>query len=116
MKYYAIYDTETGSLSKAQVKCLNDEVENIEVSKTVYDNFEKYIYSNGEILENPEYENDLLEKECLKQVNEIKQKLRELDLKSIRAIRANESDYLAKYETQAVELRAQLAQLNADEK
>lgn len=56
MKYYAIYNTETKELSKAQVKCLNAECVNIEVSKEVYDNLDKYIYQDGEIVLNPNYE------------------------------------------------------------
>lgn len=111
MKYYAIFDTQSNTLTKAQAKCLNEEVQNIEIQKSVYDNFEKYIYSEGEIIENPEYENVLLEIECQKQVEEIKQQLRDLDLKSIRAIRANETEYLETYEAQAQSLRMQLAEL-----
>lgn len=54
-KYYAQYDTRNGNLYKAQVKCLSDFIENIEVEKDVYDNLEKYMYSEGKIVENPEY-------------------------------------------------------------
>ena len=37
-----------------------------------------------------------------------------LDLKSIRAIRANDQEYLAKYEAQAEELRKQLKELSGE--
>ena len=56
MKYYAIYNTKTEELSKAQCRCLNSEVENIEITKDVYDNFEKYTYENGAIVLDTEYE------------------------------------------------------------
>ena len=56
MKYYAIYNTKTEELSKAQCRCLNAECINMEVSKEVYDNLEKYIYQNGELVLNPNYE------------------------------------------------------------
>lgn len=54
-KYYAQYNKNNGDLYKAQVKCLSDFIENIEITKDVYGNFEKYMYSNGKIVENPEY-------------------------------------------------------------
>ena len=56
MTYYAIYNMTNETISKAQVKCLNADVENIEVSKDVYDNLDRYIYQDGLIVENPNYE------------------------------------------------------------
>ena len=56
MKYYAIYNKETKQLSKAQVKCLNAECINIEITKKVFENFEQYIYQNGEIIIDLDYE------------------------------------------------------------
>lgn len=69
------------------------------------------IYQNGEIVENPEYPNLLAEDERQKQIEDIKEQLQELDLKSIRAIRANDTEYLEDYEAQAQWLRTQLANL-----
>ena len=63
MKYYAIYNTKTEQLSRAQVKCLNAECINMEVSKDVYDNLEKYIYQDGELVLNPNYEAEQQAKE-----------------------------------------------------
>lgn len=52
MYYFHIKDEKiTG---KGQVKCLN--AINIEVSQDVYNNSEKYIYQNGEVILDPEYE------------------------------------------------------------
>ena len=56
MKYYAIYNTQTEQLSKAQCRCLNKEVQNIEITKYVYDNFDKYTYLDGRIVLDVEYE------------------------------------------------------------
>lgn len=55
MKYYGIYNNLSGELSKANCKCLNEECVNIEITKDVFDNFERYIYEDGEIVENLEY-------------------------------------------------------------
>lgn len=66
MKYYAQYNTLTGDLSKAQCKCLNEEFLNIEIDKHIYDDFEKYIYQEGEIVLNPNYEAEQQAKERLR--------------------------------------------------
>ncbi len=56
MTYYAQYDTRNGELSKAECKCLSDFIENIEITKNIYDEIEKYKYVNGEITHDPDYE------------------------------------------------------------
>lgn len=58
MKYYAIYNIKTEELSKAQCRCLNAECINMEISKEVYDNLDKYIYQDGELVLNPNYETE----------------------------------------------------------
>ena len=50
MKYYAQYNHTTGELSKANVKCLNVEIDNIEISKELFDNFDKCSYQDGQIV------------------------------------------------------------------
>ena len=55
MTYYAQVDTRSNELYKAHAKCLSDFIINIEITKEVYDNFEKYIYENGKVVINPEY-------------------------------------------------------------
>ena len=47
-------------------------------------------------------------------IMQIKFELDKLDLKSIRAIRANDQEYLVKYEAQAEELRKQLKQFSGE--
>lgn len=73
MKYYAIYNKSNETLTKAQVKCLNDDCVNIEVSKDIYDNLDRYIYQDGKIVENPNYEKIILElkKQELIKLNDI---------------------------------------------
>ena len=55
MKYYAQYNHTTGELSKANVKCLNAEVDNIEISKEWFENFDKCSYQDGQIVYNPDW-------------------------------------------------------------
>lgn len=65
----------------------------------------------AEKLQTDEYTIALTELDRQNKMAEIKQKLEELDMKSIRALRANETDKLVEYETQAEELRTQLNSL-----
>lgn len=56
MKYYAIYNNQTLELSKGQCKQIGEHFINIEITKEVFDDIEKYIYKDGEIILNPNYE------------------------------------------------------------
>lgn len=68
----------------------------------------KYIVQNNKLVLNPNWEDELKKIEIEKNNNEIKEELNKLDLKSIRALRAGDSEYLKEYEARAVELRAKL--------
>lgn len=100
-------------------KYLNEDITRIETTQEMYELYKEderaVIYQNGEIVENSGYANILAAEEQLQQIENLKQQLRELDLKSIRAIRANETEYLGAYETQAQVLRAQLAELGVED-
>lgn len=66
--YYIFYEKDTGILNGAgQCKCLNENIVNIEVAESLYNNYvsdpSKYIYDNGEIVENPNYEEEQKQKE-----------------------------------------------------
>lgn len=62
MKYYAFI--ENGKINGCgQCKILNDDILNIEVNEEIYNNIEKYIYQDGEIVLNPNYEEELEQKE-----------------------------------------------------
>ena len=59
---------ESGKLNGAgQCPVINEEVENLEVSEDVYNAYcetpEKFIYKDGEIVENPNYEEEQKQKE-----------------------------------------------------
>lgn len=70
MKYYAQYNKNNGDLYKANCRCVSDFIENIEISQDVYDNLEKYMYKNGEIVENPEYPTIYLNQQKDKKIEE----------------------------------------------
>lgn len=50
-------------------------------------------------------EEEKAEQERERLIEDYKQQLNDLDLKSIRAIRSNDTEYIAKYEAEAIELR-----------
>lgn len=54
MSKYFFHINDEKITGKGQVKCLN--AINIEVSQDVYNNSEKYIYQNGEVILDPDYE------------------------------------------------------------
>ena len=58
---YYFHIKENQIVGKGQVKMINGE--NIEVSKEVYDNSEKYIYQEDKIIPNPNYEMEQKNKE-----------------------------------------------------
>ena len=62
MKYYIFIQDEKIN-GKGECKCLNDDILNIEVDEEIYNNIEKYIYQDGDIILNPNYEEELVQKE-----------------------------------------------------
>lgn len=64
MRYYAQYNKKSKELSKANVKCLSDDVENIEISQDVFEDFENYAWFDGKLVydKNFEYREDELAK------------------------------------------------------
>lgn len=69
MTYY-IFIQNNKINGKGQCKCLNEDILNIEVTEEIYNNIEKYIYKDGEIVINENLELELAEarkKEFLKQ-------------------------------------------------
>ena len=46
-----------------QCECLNEEIGNIEISEEIYNNIDRYIYSDGEIILDPDYEEKQIQKE-----------------------------------------------------
>lgn len=73
-----------------------------------------YICSSANITDgtlNPNFEHEQAEKEKQRRISEIKAELDILDLKSVRPLRAGETDRLAQLEARAQELREQLQKL-----
>lgn len=121
MKYIYI---ENGILNGAgEVLQLDEGVNNIEVSDEIYENYiaepTKYIYSDGKIIENPQYA-ELKQKELNeKRKAEILNQLEELDSKRIRAICEDDikdtktgESWLEYYNAQIYELRNELQSLS----
>lgn len=61
MAYYVFIENEKIN-GYGQCKCLNDNVLNIEVEKDICNNIEKYIYQDGEIVLNDNYEAEQAQK------------------------------------------------------
>lgn len=63
MAYYIFIKDETID-GKGQCKRLDEGVQNIEVEEEIYNDIEKYIYQDGEIVLNPNYEAEQAAKEA----------------------------------------------------
>ena len=107
-----------------QCECLNENVENIEVDENIYNQFVadplKYTFSNGEIIENPNYQKEKQKEYIENQVLEIQRKLDILDTKRIRAVCEDEirdertgETWLDYYNSQIYDLRIELNSLEA---
>lgn len=59
--YYAIIINDKIS-GKGQCPCSGDNIFSIQIPKEIYDELDKYIYQNGEIVLNPNYEQEQEEK------------------------------------------------------
>ena len=124
MKYY-IFVEKDGSLNGCgQCQQLTEGIINVEVSKDVYNSFSentmKYVYQNGKIVDNPNYENEKQEFFINERINEIYTELYELDTKRIRAVCEDEvkdektgETWLDYYNSQVYDLRIELASLQA---
>lgn len=60
MQYYATYNEEFDELTKSNFPDLN--LISIEISEEVYNNLDHYMYDNGEIVLNPNYDTEQAEK------------------------------------------------------
>lgn len=82
-----------------------------ETETSLYALEDNEIIVDGQVIVNPNYEQEQLIKQKQEQIEEIKEELNELDLKSIRSIRANETDRISQYEQEAQTLRDELNEL-----
>lgn len=118
MKYY-IYVEDNILKGAGCARCLNKEIQNIEVTETLCTDYisdnDKYIYSEEKIIPNPNYEKILKERNKSEKISQIIEKLNELDSKRIRAVCENQikdsqtgETWLEYYNSQANELRSEL--------
>ena len=119
-----IYIENDKIIGSGSAECLNEEISNIQVSDEIYQEFQKdtdkYIFKNGKIVENSDYE-AIKEKENIKnQIDEVNEKLAILDLKRIRAVCEDEirnektgETWLDFYNSQIYDLRMRLKSLEA---
>lgn len=121
MKYY-IFVENNAIQNCGNCPQINEEVMNIEVSKDVYDSYIedslRYIFSNGKIIKNPNYENDKQKQFIKERIEEIYENLNTLDIKRIRAVCEDEikdektgETWLDYYNSQIYDLRVELASL-----
>ena len=102
----------------------NDDISNTEVSEEIYTQYlkdtDKYIWDNGAIKENPEYNSIKKRKKINAEIEQINEKLSILDLKRIRAVCEDEvrnektgETWLDFYNSQIYDLRTRLKSLEA---
>ncbi|MBO5446276.1 hypothetical protein J6A34_02080 [bacterium] len=124
MKYYIFVEKDGSVNGCGQCEQLTEGVKNIEVSVDVYNSFSedslRYVYSNGKIIPNPNYENDKQIFFIKERIDAIYKELDELDIKRIRAVCEDEvkdektgETWLDYYNSQVYDLRIELASLNA---
>lgn len=117
MKYIFV---ENGILNGAgELEQVDDGVLNIEVSDEIYNNYlaerYRYIYSNGSIVENPQYNKEKQNAAIEKRIEEIHNELNALDEKRIRAVCESEikdkqtgETWLEYYNSLVIDLRTEL--------
>ncbi|MBQ1394516.1 MAG: hypothetical protein IIY81_13525 [Lachnospiraceae bacterium] len=113
MNYYAFIIN--GKIDgKGQCPCSAEGLICVEITEETYNNIERYIWNGESVILNPNYEQEQLIKQKQARIQEIKEKLDELDLKSIRAIRAGETDRVLSIETEAQNYRNEINTLSLD--
>ena len=110
MNYYAfIIDDKING--KGQCPCSGDGITCVDITEEVYNNIDHYIWDGTKVVLDPNYEEKQRQKEQEQRKQEILKLLDELDLKSIRAIRSGDEEYIEKYEQEAQALREELREL-----
>ncbi len=124
MKYY-IFVEKDGSLNGCgQCEQLTQGVINVEVSEDVFNSFIednlRYVYSDGKIIPNPNYENEKQVFFINERIDAIYKELETLDTKRIRAVCEDEikdektgETWLDYYNSQIYDLRVELSSLQS---
>ena len=121
-KYIFVQDGKINGCGEAVQ--LTEGVQTIEVSEYVYNEFIQepllYIYSDGQIVENSNYENEKQKEFIEKRLEEISNELNLLDIKRIRALCEDEiktertgETWLDYYNSQIYDLRVEYKSLEA---
>ena len=117
--YYAFI--ENGKINGCgEVRCVAEGVQNIEITDAQAAELDKYMYQNGEIVLDPDYDAKQAEKAKQEQIKALIEQLDVIDLKTIRSLRALQSgpgtqedtDKLAQLEAQAIIIREQIKELS----
>jgi len=112
MRRYYAYIKDKKIDGSGQCPCSGGGITCIEITEEVFDNINQYMYKRGKIVINPDWEEEQAKEE---RIQEIYARLTEIDNKSIRAIRANDTDYIEAYEQEAIALREELRGLINDD-
>ena len=112
--YYAFIHNNTEIMGKGQCPCSGVDIFSVEITEEVYNNLEHYMYDGTAVVLDPDYEKKERQKEIRAEIEQIKEDLNALDLRSIRAIRANDTEYIAQYEAQAQAMREQIQELEKE--
>ena len=63
MTYYAHINTTDNSIGKGECPCSGDNIVCLEITEEVYNNIDHYIYQDGELVLDPDYEEKQAQKE-----------------------------------------------------
>ncbi len=106
-----------------EINRLDENVENIEVDDETYSTYittpSKFMYKDGKIIQNPEYEKQIQQAAINEEISMIKIKLEDIDKKRVRAICENSikdeqqnQTWLEYYNEEAKNLRNKISKLN----
>ncbi len=105
-----------------EISRLDTEIKNIEVDDITFQNYidepNKFIYQNGKIVQNPNYEKQTKQLQINNEISQLKSQMDELDKKRIRAICENSikdeqlnQTWLDYYNNEAKNLRTKINEL-----
>ena len=82
-KYYA-HVFENVLQGSGMCRIITDGWQSIEITKEIYDSIDHYMYSNGQIVEDPYYEEKQEQKRKDQKIQEINRKITELEQESVK--------------------------------
>jgi hypothetical protein len=109
MRRYYAFIKDKKIMGSGQCPCSGNGITCIEIEEEVFNNIDHYMYKQNKIVLNPDWEQ---EQYNAQRKEEILARLEEIDNKSIRALRANDTEYIEAYELEAIALREELRVLN----